>query len=642
MQSKKSFFSGTICKKNLTHFWPIWILYTIVLVCIVPIQLFVNTSVGYSGYTAAELDEYKNAGFLQTISGGMFEGTFTVMCLVVSLITAMAVFSYLYNNRSAHMFHSLPVTRRELFITNYLSGLVMLVVPVVTVFMISMVVCVVRGITSLEYLMAWLIMVLGESFFFYSMAILVAMFTGQLLAMPVFTVIFNFLYIGCRYIVTSLMGTISYGLSNSYANRKNSILSPVIYMCNKIGIRYEYVEDELGYNGHMQGSIVGLKYIGIYCIVAVVFTIVAYILYKRRKMERNGDMLCISGTRPVFRWGFAVCASFLMAMLIANIFDSYIRTPRAEFIVALVTSLITGFLAFFIADMFLKKKMNVFSKRRFIECGVMLALSAAFLIGIEVNAFGLETKIPDESDIASADISMYYNIQATEEADIERIMAIHRQIIEAKQEYETYQCTKFDNYDTRYVEVDYKLKDGDSIVRTYYVPDTSEYLENSDSVASQIYAMSVEPENYLKGNLCENYQDVKAVSMSLDMYDDNLDYSSLELNTQQSQQLYSAYLKDILEGHVVLDIGEGDDPQIYINSLMTNLELEGGVKVSWTESRYAGSYKYRSYTANLILNTKCKYTIEALQKLGLIDEEHPLMTQKEYTELCKRIYGDGE
>ena len=45
------------------------------------------------------------------------------------------------------------------------------------------------------------------------------MFSGQLLAMPVFTIILNVLYIGCRYVITCMISTIGYGMANSYADR---------------------------------------------------------------------------------------------------------------------------------------------------------------------------------------------------------------------------------------------------------------------------------------------------------------------------------------------------------------------------------------------------------------------------------------
>ena len=226
--------------------------------------------------------------------------------MAIGIIVAMAVFYYLYNNRSSHLFHSLPLKRTELFISNFLSGICMLVVPVLLAFILGTVCCIMQGITSLQYLLAWALMLTGESFFFYSMAIFVGMFSGQLLAMPVFTIILNVLYIGCRYVITCMISTIGYGMANSYADRMNSILSPVIYLSNKVGVEYDYLEDRIEY--HM----FGLSVVGIYVLVGVVLIVISCLLYQKRKLETTGDVLTIPATRPVFRWGMAFCVAFLL------------------------------------------------------------------------------------------------------------------------------------------------------------------------------------------------------------------------------------------------------------------------------------------------------------------------------------------
>ena len=48
--------------------------------------------------------------------------------------------------------------------------------------------------------------------FAYSLAVFVAMFTGQAFAMPCYYVIVNYLYVGCMFIVAKVIETISYGL----------------------------------------------------------------------------------------------------------------------------------------------------------------------------------------------------------------------------------------------------------------------------------------------------------------------------------------------------------------------------------------------------------------------------------------------
>ena len=51
MRSKTSYFNETVFWKNITHFWPVWLIYTILLLCMVPLRLLVNSGISYEGYS---------------------------------------------------------------------------------------------------------------------------------------------------------------------------------------------------------------------------------------------------------------------------------------------------------------------------------------------------------------------------------------------------------------------------------------------------------------------------------------------------------------------------------------------------------------------------------------------------------------
>lgn len=53
------------------------------------------------------------------------------MLLVYAVVCAMAVWSYLFNSRSVGLMHTLPISRRGLFLTNFLSGFLMVLIPFV-------------------------------------------------------------------------------------------------------------------------------------------------------------------------------------------------------------------------------------------------------------------------------------------------------------------------------------------------------------------------------------------------------------------------------------------------------------------------------------------------------------------------------
>ena len=127
MKSKTSCFNKTIFLKNITHFWPIWLMITGWNIFIMPFMIY-NTSLQYKvmkDVTEKELFQMKSNDLLSIVSVYMNP----VVLFIFAIIAVMAVFSYLYNSRSANTIHALPVTRKELFLTNYISGLLFLIVP---------------------------------------------------------------------------------------------------------------------------------------------------------------------------------------------------------------------------------------------------------------------------------------------------------------------------------------------------------------------------------------------------------------------------------------------------------------------------------------------------------------------------------
>lgn len=60
MKSKTSSFNTTIFKKNLTHYWPIWIVYLCYLIVVVPLSiwLYANNESNYIGNVPLTQKQY--------------------------------------------------------------------------------------------------------------------------------------------------------------------------------------------------------------------------------------------------------------------------------------------------------------------------------------------------------------------------------------------------------------------------------------------------------------------------------------------------------------------------------------------------------------------------------------------------------
>lgn len=173
MRSATSYFNFTLLRKNFARFWPIWSLYGLFWLAVLPLNILSNR-IHWDGGMARSLP-------LNYLDGG--PSAAVTLTALFGLLCAMAVFSYLYASRSVGMLHALPLRREGLFLTNYLSGLLFLLLPNLAVFLLALAAEVFAGTVVFSSLFTWLVVVSLFGLFFYSFAVFCAMFTGHVLAL---------------------------------------------------------------------------------------------------------------------------------------------------------------------------------------------------------------------------------------------------------------------------------------------------------------------------------------------------------------------------------------------------------------------------------------------------------------------------
>lgn len=633
MQSKTSFFNGTIFKKNMTYYWPIWLLFFIYLICQIPIRIFFNTA-SVVGVTAAEaVLQQKTDNYFIVLSSNLQP----IVCFAGGVISAMSVFHYMYFSRSTQAYHSFPVRREELFLTSYVSGFVFYTVPLLLSFLFGACICTFRGITALEYLFLWFLLMEGMCFFFYNMTILVGMFTGQFFVVPLLTLLLNYLYVGCRSVVLTVMGMISYGLSDIYSERTVSFLSPLYFMMEKVNFLINWESSE-----SRNYLVNGCAYVAVYAALGLLFGLIAFFMYRRRRLECVGDTMIINLVRPVFRWIFAGGISLLLTTVICGYMPK--QMAERQFLLVLILTIAVGIPLFFIGEALLQRKAKVFSRARILECACYTALMAAFLACVEFNAFGLETRLPDETEIASAQVEMYYPLYFDKKQEIQQMLELHKQVIASKEEFEAYQADKM--HRTTWVRFYYKMKDGTPFIRNYEIPVDDNCLADDTSVAAQIRRKSCDVDSYYRGNLCKNYKDARVEEVSLDVCDQEGDVVSIRIEHQDWEKLKDALDADIREGNILSRLGteyDEEDDFNYWNTFSVTLYAGGGLLNPWQDSEYYLYSLEKEGYYSISFNRDCVHIVETLSNLGIInDTDKRLMTAGEYMRMLdeRDVMGD--
>ncbi len=690
MKSKTSCFNKTIFRKNMTRFWPVWAVYLAYLFFNMTVSLFLNTR---NQITSLSADSTSPAttrltALLERISSNLPP----YVIFFAALVAAVTVFSYLFSSRSCHMIHALPVKRSELFVTNYISGFLFLLIPQLITFLLNLLVCIINNITSVEYLLYWLLYLLGMSFLFYTLAVFCCMLTGHAVAAAAYYFVGNFLYIGIKSIATLIISSMCYGMeilgdqvSYTLTETRDTVLSPFMYLLDHVSLTWSMNEDFTALDEiHMRGSLL----IGLYCIIAIVFLILAYSFYQKRQLECTSDVVAFGWLHPCFRWMLALVGGFGLSFLLSSLlFDNTAHMTTALFVFLIPSS----FVSFFVSEMLLKKRFHIFSRKRWIEWAGCIALC---LIGsglLKGDAFHIERKIPDTDQIAAIYMYADYEHVYTDEADFEVLEKIHQNILDHKQEYLAYSY-ELDDTDYQYTSTDdggystvtttisdsssaltgensyitdfqitYYLKNGRKILRSYTIPVTEADLQDDSTPAYQISKLESGNDDLLRYLLCNNYEDVTFINGTFIHVDANNNDQNITLDQHQTEILYEAIKADILAGNYPAGLGihNTQNNPVYYDSFYFYGQVSGDIQFLKNllpdNSNNSDNYNvrtintkiqynrpdnyYSSLETSFSISKSCVNTIQALIDLGLINSISDLTTENDYYDILSGTVG---
>ena len=458
MRSGTSFFDWTVFKKTVCRFWPLWGVYLAGWLLAMPLS-------GLSVLRTANYDWYGNSMqyFAFNRVPGMAEAALRTE-VIFGVLVAMAVFSHLYNPRSANLFGSLPIRREGLFLTHYLAGLSFLIVPNVIVFLLTIPVEAAGGSLCMEGLWFWLAVTCGEGFFFYTLAVFCAMFTGHLLALPAFYAIVNGLVVGVFTLAQIIFEAFYYGAAGFPDGVYNMAMwfTPVVQLEDAVISRVK--ED----GSAMWLKFYGLGMVGIYAIAAVVLAVIAFFLYRARRLESAGDVVAVKPMRPVFKYGVALCAGVTLGIGTMTIL-------YGGEVMMMVSMVVWGVVGYFAAEMLLQKSFKVFKKWKGAAAVAAVFIVVFLVVGFDLT--GYETRIPDPDSVESVSVSglqimyldddgdnFYENI--TDPEIIRMITLLHQEAV-AQRDDERQTQAMLNGVGT-FLRVTYHLKDGGSLSRQYY------------------------------------------------------------------------------------------------------------------------------------------------------------------------------
>ncbi len=431
MKLRTSYFNGTVLRKDITRFSPIWALYTIFSLLVL---------MAFDARTPGQM-----VSACHDVLGSM-----SVVNLLYAGIVALMLFGDLFNPRMCNALHAFPMRREGWFITHLVSGILFCLVP-------NLLIVILTGFTlgSMFYIaFLWLAVMLLQYLFFFGVATFSVLCAGNRLGAAAVYGLINFLSLLVYYLAYTFYVPLLYGVEARA--EQFTFFSPCVHMAGHTYFNYT----------HYLGTVENLffeQWLYLFAVagIGVVLMALAVLIYRRRNLETAGDLISLRCLRPVFLVIVTVGAGAVMHAL-GDVFSYTLSTVFSA------VGLVVGF---FISRMLLMRTVRVFQPKAFLGLFLLIAAMGLSMLLTALDPLGIVTRIPKLQDVerVSLSASAYYygssqKLTLEDPKDIGGVLGLHQSILQ----------TRDGDRSDPDLYLEYTLAGGGKLVRHYTVPVESE------------------------------------------------------------------------------------------------------------------------------------------------------------------------
>lgn len=405
---------------------------------------------------------------------------FSAIMIVMPLVLALMLNSYMHSKKAADVFHSLPIRRETLLYANAAVGMTMLTVPVVISNIAIALMMTVKfgwmpGLIGAQLIdmIGWLACALA----IYAITAFVSVLSGTVFDTLTFSCMMLFSVPAVCGIYLALCASFLHGFSMNEETVANLLyFSPtfimVARMANAEGSTMISAARDLLANNIS---------IAVYLVLGVLLLVLAARLYHNRHSEL-AEMTGYVGPLPL--------ATKLVGTLIGGILTGllfYAMNDQSQ-LVYVLWAIIGGMVAYVILDVILCRGFKHLVKSLPIGAG-MIAFAVITSAAIMNGGFGYETRVPDASKVASVSIGGLTTLNNTENGvfnmetgdwewnravtltdpkTIQLILDFHTDTVTRNMpENETALLDAGERQIYQWIKLDYQMKNGSRIQRSY-------------------------------------------------------------------------------------------------------------------------------------------------------------------------------
>jgi len=399
---------------------------------------------------------------------------FMAIIMIVPVILSLALNSYMHNRRMVDVYHSLPMTREELFVGNAIAACFIMWLPLVVNFaMVAVMAAFVPGASILAIfgeLLFNMVMMLA----IYSLTSFVATQVGTSLDQTLFTAVFVFSLFGVFLVLEQMAGTYLYGYRTLDSHYEMAyLLSPFVMIIRRLtfsaaGDYAYFLGREIDIDEAASWFVINNWAAVVWLILSVLIIAVSAHLYKRRKSEQAEVIGNLAPLQIYTRAIGTLGAGTIFGVVICEVFG------LANSGVSMTASIAFGsIIAYYIGDIILTHLVR--RPKEVLPAGLATVLVVCIVVGSVIfDFFGFEKRVPAADNVESITIynsrfryseqgwyktGKYGVITVTNPEAIENIIAIHSlQLAQDERENNSFGSMR----------ISYELKNGRKLERQYH------------------------------------------------------------------------------------------------------------------------------------------------------------------------------
>ena len=444
-------------KFTAKQFWTTILLFTIILFFILPVPVLLTISNRVID-SADDLIRLKNEFAEDWVSVIRY---FVVIAVsIFGIVVSCARFGYLKNKVSIDFYHSLPVKRKQLFLTQLTTAFITLAIPYIFNIIFTLAVLASNGLIS-ETLLVNVLIMSAETFiysiFFFTLSTLVGMISGLGAVHFTLTVVATYVIPVICLVSIAFVGIFSENFWFDY------YFNVGFFEKTSPAMRFLLNNDTM----RVAESSVML-------FIAAAMLVGSYAIYMVRKSERAGTPVVFTPLGEIIKYILVYIGTLCGGLLFYAMTEDNFWT---------IFGMVCGMtLVFMLVNTILNKTARAMFKgwKGLIIFGAV-AIAAFFVL--VTNAFGINTNVPTPGSTSRIEVSIGSDIDHYEFRDKEVIKALHTIYTEGGDYYrDGYKYGIKDSYESFNMDIVFYPKLGIPVAKSVRIYNKSEFIEEFKTI----------------------------------------------------------------------------------------------------------------------------------------------------------------